>query len=241
PRGKAKDGECAGKCQVWSCLRGIDVIATLLWMQRAGMQRLWMLRAGEQRLWRQRFLMQRLWMQRATLLGMQRAGMQRLWMLRAVEQRLWRQRLSMQRLSMQRATLQSGQAPSALLIARQGPGGAAAGSPLCSGASQMSAAAPGLLPECIQPALSSLRPAPPGMHPRDRHVLFSSALEMLFAGRSRAEHPQLRVLPGRRAEHLRAPALQPCAAFPGRALIPGSRPSAKLLLTPAAGDLIIIS
>lgn len=103
-----------------------------------------------------------------------RTGMQRLWM-----QRLW----------MQRATLQSGQAPSALLSPRRGPGGAAAGSPLCSGASQMSAAAPGLLPECIQPALSSLRSAPPGMHPWDRHVLFSSALEMLFSGRSRAEHP----------------------------------------------------
>lgn len=40
------------------------------------------------------------------------------------------------------------------------------------------------------------------------------------------------------------PTLRPCAAavaFPGRALIPGSRPSAKLLFTPAAGDLIIIS
>lgn len=67
--------------------------------------------------------------------------------------------------------------------------------------------------------------------------------EMRFSARSRPEHPQLRVLLAKRAEHHHGPTLQPCAAvaFPGRALIPGSRPSAKLLFTPAAGDLIIIS
>lgn len=52
------------------------------------------------------------------------------------------------------------------------------------------------------------------------------------------------LLPGKRAERLHGPTLRPCAAaaaFPGIALILGIRPSVKLLFTPAAGDLIIIS
>ena len=67
---------------------------------------------------------------------------------------------------------------------------------------------------------------------------------MRFAGRSWAEHPQLRRSPGfcQGSERSRS-VVRPhtTMAFPGIGLIPGISPSAKSQHTPAAGDLIIVS